>query len=318
MKQFLIIFLLPVFAFAQPVVNNYPSLSLHGSARGWGMGDAGIASATQGQSLNYNVAKTAFTQYFHQASADYIPWMRSVNEDAKFMRVDYLASLNNTSAAGIAINYLDLGNVAMRNDYGATLGLYRSAEFNVAGSYALQLGANASLGTTLRLIGSRYFEEGMVNRYSVCGDIGYYHSASLSEGATLEWGAVVSNLGPAINLPTTAGLGVAYRFHDQANSQYHFTLDASRLFTDKSIRINAGAEYGYAEQFFLRGGVSLENADKGNRKFISLGAGYKGFVSDQQWGLDFLYLVPFGVKAGLSPFDRMMGLTLSLSIGSFQ
>lgn len=318
MRKLLLCCLLPLTVIAQPVVNTFPSLSLHGAARGWGMGDAGIASANAIQALNYNVAKAAFTQYFHQASASYLPWMRSINEDAKFMRVDYLRSLNNTSAFGIALNYLDLGNIAMRNEYGATLGLYRSNEFNLGGSYALQLGGNASLGTTMRFIGSRYFENGMVKQYSMCGDLGYYQFAHLNDDAKLEWGATVTNLGAAINLPATAGIGIAYSVHNQGNNQYSFCMDASRLLKDNSIRLNAGAEYGFAEQFFLRGGVSLENQNKGNRKFFSLGTGYKGFVSDQAYGLDFFYLIPFGVKAVQSPFQHALGLTLYLHIGSFE
>lgn len=318
MRTILFILLLPLCGLAQPVISNFPSLSIHGSAAGWGMGDAGIAVVTPAQALNYNVAKCAFTQYFHSTSASYIPWMRSITDDAKFIRADYLGSINNSSAAGFTINYLDLGNVAMRNDYGATLGLYRSGEFNVGGSYALQLGANHSLGTTMRLIGSRYFEDGIVSRYSLCGDIGYYGFASISDAGKLEWGATVTSIGPAINLPTTAGIGLGYSFHDQASNQFNFAVDASRLLNDKSIRINGGAEWGYAEQFFLRGGLSLESADKGNRKFFSLGCGYKGFVSDQAYALDLFYLVPFGTKAVQSPYQQTLGLTLSLNLGSFQ
>lgn len=318
MKILLIFLFAPACLFAQPAINNFPSLSLHANARGWAMGDAGIASASGSQALNYNVAKTAFAQYFHQASASYIPWMRSVNEDAKFVRLDYAGSLNNSSAAGIAINYLDLGNVAMRNDYGATLGVYRSSEVNLAGSFALQLGSNASLGTTMRLIGSRYFEDGMVNRYSVCGDLGYYQYLDLGNSAKLEWGAVVNNLGAAINLPSSAGIGLGYSFHDQASNQFSFTVDGSRLLKNNSIRINAGTEWAYDDQFFLRGGISLENMNAGNRKFFSLGCGYKGLVSDQAYGIDLFYFVPFGVKAVQSPFQNTLGLTLSLNIGNFQ
>jgi hypothetical protein len=57
---------------------------------------------------------------------------------------------------------------------------------------------------------------------------------------------------------------------------------------------------------------------KGNRKFFSLGAGYKGFVSDQSWGFDIHWLVPFGTATVASPFQNAYGITLSLNLGSFQ
>jgi len=68
----------------------------------------------------------------------------------------------------------------------------------------------------------------------------------------------------------------------------------------------------------LRGGLSWEHADRGNRKFVSLGVGYKGFVNDQSWGLDVHYLVPYGPSGNLSPYQHGFGLTLVINIGNFE
>lgn len=303
-----------------PVINTFPSLTIGTHSRGWGMGNSGIAVATQNQQLGYNVAKTAFAQHFHQASVTYLPWMRSITNDSRLLHADYLTSTGNTSALGFAINYLDLGNVAIRDDNGATLGLYKSNDFNIGTSYALQLGGNASLGVTMKFLGSRYYSTAVQNQYSFCGDIGYYQYMNVGDGAKIEWGAVVSNLGPAINLPSSAGVGMAYLSHADGGNQFVFSVDASRLLKDewKGLRINAGAEYVFAEAFFLRGGVSMENKLKGNRKFFSIGAGYKGFVSDQSYAVDVHYLVPVGVTTAVAPFQNAFGLTLSLNVGSFQ
>ena len=322
MRAFLIILLLPLGLCAQvgPVLTSFPSLSIPASSRGLGMGNSGIASSVENQALSYNVAKAAFAQNLHQAAVHYMPWLPGVSSDARFVHADYLGALG-TSALGFSVNYLNLGTVAIRDDNGATLGLYKSAEYNVGTSYALQLGASASLGATLRFLGNMMPAGVSKNTYSVCGDLGYYQSCQLGDASrVLSWGAVVSNLGGYSNLPTMAGVGVAYTQRDESNSQLMFTLDASRLLKDawSGLRLSAGAEYGFDEQFFLRGGVNLESKDKGNRKFFSLGAGYKGFVSDQSWGLDIHYLVPFGVAGGASPFQNSYGLTLSLNIGNFQ
>lgn len=322
MKFIIPIFMLPMLVMGQPspVVNTFPSLSIPAHSRGWAMGSTGIASAVENQQLGYNVAKAAFAQNFHQASFTYLPWMRSVSEDSRFIHADYLGTLGNSSALGVTVNFLDLGNVAIRDNNGATLGLFRSNEFNVGTSYALQLGGNASLGTTLRFIGSRYYTTASSNQYSVCGDLGYYQHADVSEGARLEWGAVVYNVGAAIDLPASAGVGISYLQHLEGNNRYSFSLDASRLLKDEwnGMRFSFGAEYGFDESFFLRGGFSYENKNKGNRQFFSLGAGYKGYVSDQSWEVDLHYLVPFGTIAGVSPFQNAFGLTLNLGVGNFQ
>lgn len=320
MRALITLLLLPALLQAQ-MLTGFPSLSIPASARGWAMGNTGIASAIENQALSYNIAQSAFTQNFHQASVHYMPWLPGVSNDAQFMHADYLASVGSSSAFGVMLNYLNLGTVAIRDDNGATLGLYHASEFNLGTSYALQLGGGASLGAAFRFFGNQVPAGAIPNTYGVCGDLGYYQSCTLSDASkTLSWGAVVLNLGGNTQLPSTAGIGVAYAQHDEGGNQLTVTADANRLLRDdwKGMRISAGAEYGFAEQFFLRGGVSLESKEKGNRKYISVGAGYKGFVSDQSWGLDLFWLVPIAVSAGVSPFQNSYGLTLKLNLGSFQ
>jgi hypothetical protein len=333
MKTILIILLLPVLLSAQSpaqvVVTAFPSLQIPASSRGLGMGDAGIASATENQQLYYNVAKTAFTQNFHQASVTYMPWLTGISNDTKFMNVNYLANISNNSAFGVALTYLNLGEISLRDDNGATLANYHASEYNLMGCYALQIGAKASLGVSFHVLGQNAFITAPKNSYSVCGDISYYQYKELGDASKiLSWGAVVSSLGPKVNtasghapLPANIGLGIAFKNIDAgSNDQYGFSFDAKRLIADdwNGLRFSGGAEYGFAGQFFLRGGVNYENSEKGNRKYFALGAGYKGFLSDQSWGLDFHYLIPFGTAAAVSPFQNAWGFTLSLSFGNFQ
>lgn len=303
-----------------PGISTFPSLSVHANSRGMAMGDNGIASATGNQALNYNPALTAFTQNFHQAGFSYMPWLTGISNDTRMLNVNYLAGLNN-SALGFSLNYLNLGSMDMRDDNGATLASYKARDFNMGVSYALQVAAQHALSVTMRFIGQNQFATVPVNTYSFCGDIGYYGFMNLGSGQKkLHWGATLSNLGPKINLPTTAGVGLSYSSMSENNSQFMVSLDATRLLAEdwKAVRVTAGTEYAFGDQFFIRGGISLENKNKGDRKFFSLGAGYKGFVNDQSWGLDVHYLVPFGTAVSVSPFQNSWGLTLSINLGNFQ
>lgn len=304
-----------------PVVTAFPSLKIPASSRGLAMGDGGIASSVENQAFSYNVARSAFLQNFHQASVSYMPWLPGISNETRFVHADYLASISNSSALGFAISYLNMGTMAMRDDNGATIGVYRSSEYHVGTSYALQLGSNVSLGVSMRFLGQNIMAGGVKPVYNLCGDIDYYQQINLGdESRILSWGATMTNLGANINLPSTAGVGVAYTQHDEANNQFMLSLDATRLLRDdwRGVRLSAGTEYSYGEQFFLRGGVSIEDELRGNRKFFSIGAGYKGFVFDQSCGLDVHYLVPFGVVAAVSPFQNAYGFTLRLNLGNFQ
>jgi len=56
----------------------------------------------------------------------------------------------------------------------------------------------------------------------------------------------------------------------------------------KEINIAVGLEYWYARQFSIRAGYFNEASTKGNRKYVTLGAGLRYSV----FGLDFAYLIP--------------------------
>ncbi|MEO8172548.1 MAG: PorV/PorQ family protein [Sediminibacterium sp.] len=319
----------------EPVVTAFSSLRIPASSRGLSMGDAGIASAVENQSLYYNASKTAFTQNFHQVSVSYTPWLTAVSKDTRFIALHYLGNISNTSAIGVGINYLNLGSIETRDNNGATIAAYHSREFNIGLSYALQFGSNASLGLAFKFLGQNIFSDVPKNIYSVCGDISYYQFADLGDaGGRIEWGAVVSNLGPKVNvpgmqaktpLPFTLGLGIGYKMAEgEGDNSFSVCADLNKLLVPeiigelRDIRISTGIEYGYVGEFFLRGGVSLENQLRGNRKFFSLGIGYKGFVLDQSWGIDFHYIVPFGTLAAVSPFQNSCGFTLKMNLGNFQ
>lgn len=328
MKTLLILLLIPVIGLAQPMATAFPSLRIPTSSRGFAMGDGGIASATYNQQLFYNVAKTAFTQHYHQAAVTYMPWLSGISNDTRFVNANYVGDLTNTSAVGAGISYLNLGNVPVRDEYGGTLVNYHASEYNLMGSYALQLSDKISLGVAFHLLGMNAFLSQPKNVYSVCADLGYYQFADIGSSGKLEWGAVLSSLGPKVTigniatpLPTTAGIGVAYtKYNADNNNHVSVSLDATRLLNDKwnGTRFSLGAEFGFSEQFFLRGGLAYENPGKGNRSYVSLGAGYNGFISDQSWGLDVHYLVPYGVQSAVSPFQHSFGFTLHLNLGNFQ
>ena len=322
MRKLLLICLFPISGFSQSI---FPSLGIPASARGLGMGDLGLASATENQQLGYNPAKTAFTNNYHQASISYLPWMTGVSSDTRFLNANYLANISSSSAMGLSLYYLRMGDLVIRDANGAILSDYQGSEYHLDGAYALQLGANASLGACFRVLGQNLYGTIAKNNLSVAGDLSYYQFLELGDiSQRLEWGIVVSNLGPKVNnnpLPLQAGFGIGYSNTDATtNDRYVFSVDFRRLVNEdwKALRINVGGEYGYDSRFFLRGGVSLENPNKGDRKFFSLGIGYKGLVADQSWGFDLYYLVPFGVSTIVSPFQNAYGFTLSLSFGNFQ
>ncbi len=305
----------------------FPSLEIPASSRGFGMGNTGIASANENQQLWYNASKTAFTQNFHQVSINYSPWLAAINPDSRFIHLNYLGTLSNSSALGLMLGYLDLGDMVSRDNNGAAIATYRAKEFYLGSAFAIQIADKASLGLGFKFLSQNVFTDVPKNIYGICGSFGYYQYLNLGDAnKKLEWGLILNNLGPKVSLqtnedkiamPVNLGLGIAYTgVNSESGTQSQFAFDVTRMIDH--FQYSAGMEFGFAGSFYLRGGVNLESKEHGNRTYCGLGVGYKGFVMDQSWGIDFHYLVPFGSIAAVSPFQNSFGFSLKMNIGNFQ
>ncbi|KAF2328161.1 type IX secretion system outer membrane channel protein PorV [Flavobacterium ginsenosidimutans] len=109
--------------------------------------------------------------------------------------------------------------------------------------------------------------------------------------------------------------------NDQTNAQYQetgFVKGAFSSFTDapggfseelKEVTWALGLEYLYQKSFALRTGYFHESSEKGNRKYLTLGAGFKY----KKVKFDFSYLSSAAKQK--SPLDNMIRFSLSFNIG---
>ena len=88
--------------------------------------------------------------------------------------------------------------------------------------------------------------------------------------------------------------------------------DAPGGFSEEMQEINlaAGVEWWYNNQFALRGGYFWEHENKGNRKFLTFGAGFRMNV----FALDFSYLLPTQQN---HPLANTLRFTLSFDVEAF-
>lgn len=75
----------------------------------------------------------------------------------------------------------------------------------------------------------------------------------------------------------------------------------------KEVMASIGVEYGYNDQFFLRGGYYYENENMGNRQYFSFGAGFKMSV----FQIDAAYLVS---TVPSNPLDKTLRFSLSFDM----
>jgi hypothetical protein len=79
----------------------------------------------------------------------------------------------------------------------------------------------------------------------------------------------------------------------------------------KEINRSIAMEYWYDKQFALRAGYFYEPSTKGNRKYMTMGAGLKYNV----FSLDFAYLISFQQR---NPLDNTLRFTLSFDFDAFK
>jgi hypothetical protein len=89
--------------------------------------------------------------------------------------------------------------------------------------------------------------------------------------------------------------------------------DAPNGFSEElqEITVSLGAEYWYSEQFAIRTGYFYEDEDKGDRKFLTFGAGLKMNV----FTIDFSYIYSLSTSSAL---DNTLRFTLGFDIDDFK
>ncbi|MDL5050931.1 type IX secretion system outer membrane channel protein PorV [Oscillatoria amoena NRMC-F 0135] len=162
---------------------------------------------------------------------------------------------------------------------------------------------------------------------SAAVDLGVYYTRPMkgTKNSSLSLGALISNIGPKVSytddanknfIPTNFKLGGVYTMELDPFNSLSFALDLNKLlvptvdegqsvlggmfgsFSDapdgfseeiKEIILNMGVEYWYNNTFAGRIGYFLESKDKGNRKYLTLGVGFR---NQKSFGIDVAYLVP--------------------------
>jgi hypothetical protein len=74
----------------------------------------------------------------------------------------------------------------------------------------------------------------------------------------------------------------------------------------QEVMLSLGAEYSYQNQFFVRAGYFYESKYKGDRRFLTVGAGLKYSM----FGINFAYLVPSGSGINRNPLSNTLRFSL--------
>lgn len=229
------------------IVTAVPFLLITPDARTGSMGEAGVATQPDANTLSINPSKLAFLDKPYGFSASYSPWLKSLVPDINLAYISGFYKLDDRSSIGSSLRYFSLGQIQLTDINKQDLGIYSPNEFSFDATYARKFGDEFSLGTSLRFIYSNLtsgqFSSGQQTKAGKAFAVdvsGYYKNQTVMFGkdAILSFGANLSNIGtkmsyvdggPKYFLPTNMKLGGASTIIIDDYSQFTFALDFNKL-----------------------------------------------------------------------------------------
>ena len=208
------------------VTTAVPFLRISPDARSGGMGDIGIATAPDAYSAFWNLGKLPFATSKTTVGATYTPWLTDLGlNDVYLLTLSGYHQLDELQGLSFGVRYFSLGSIQFTDALGNPLNNFRPREYSIDAGYSRKLSSKDGLGIGIRYISSD-LAGGTVNGISykkgtsVAGDIHYHHNGLKENGAGLNWGVTLSNLGSKISytsdasqkdyIPANIGVGISY------------------------------------------------------------------------------------------------------------
>ena len=190
-----------------------PFLLIAPDSRSGAMGDVGVATSPDANSMHWNPAKLAFTSEDIGASISYVPWLRALVPDINLSYITGYKKLDDNQAVGLEMRYFSLGDITFTDIVGTTIGQYRPHEFALGGSYARKLSDQFSLAISGRYIYSNLTggqSAGGIETFavqSIASDLAGFYTKPVRMGGQdidLAVGLNISNIGSKVSYTETS------------------------------------------------------------------------------------------------------------------
>ena len=211
-----------------------------------GVGEAQVAKANDAYASYYNPAGLAFLED-RQIALQHVNWLPNLADDIFYEFLAYSHHVPNIGTFGGNLIFLNLGEQTATDEFGTTLGKFKSYMTAFTGSYGMKLNSTAAFGVNFKvyhqkLAESAYGQTGVAaevgDPYSTdfAFDIGYLKKFGKEQQH--QFGISVQNIGPPIDFvdaeqsdpaPTNMRFGIYTRLFKTRNNTLHFLFDANKL-----------------------------------------------------------------------------------------
>lgn len=292
-------------------------LTITPNSRAGAMGDAGVATSPDVNSMHWNPAKFAMIDGNYGVSASYTPWLRDLVDD---MSISYLTGyyrLDKNQVLGASLRYFSLGEIAFleRADDIPVAQNPNEWAFDIA--YSRKLSDELSGGIAFRYIRSDLTQSQFVagqetqagNAFAADVSVYYQHEFRRNRRDMVwSWGINISNIGSKISytnddekefIPTNLKLGTALKMELDRYNSLTIAADMNKLLvpTPNNGSLEEGANGGVI--------VGSETSDKSVvggifSSFSDAPGGMGEEFKEIAWslGLEYWYQEQFALRGG--------------------
>jgi hypothetical protein len=230
------------------VTTSVPFVRIAPDARAGGMGDVGIATAPDMNSIFQNASRLAFVQGDYGVAIHYTPWLRALVNDINMVTINGYYKIKKKQSIGLGLRYFSLGQITFTDNTGQTIRDFRPYEMAVDGHYARALSKNFGVGVGLRFIYSNLANnitpqggETIRPGYAGSGDLSFYYKQPIKLGkmnSELSLGLALTNIGSKITytnssqkdfIPTNLGFGFGYKVEINEQNSIGIYYDLNKL-----------------------------------------------------------------------------------------
>jgi hypothetical protein len=224
-----------------------PFLLISPDSRAGGMGDVGVATSPDANSLHWNPAKFAFVEDEVGFAVSYVPWLRALVPDINLSYLAGYKKLNKNEAIAMELRYFTLGDITFTDVIGNNLGQYKPSEFAIGSAYSRKLSDQFSLAISGRYIYSNLTggqsAGGITTNagQSIAADVAGYFRKDIriaKKDMELALGANISNIGNKVRytetstrdfIPINLRLGTALNADLDEYNKISFAFDINKL-----------------------------------------------------------------------------------------
>ena len=291
-----------------------PFLQIAPDSRAGGMGDYGVATTPDPNSIHWNASKLAFIDKKGGFSISYTPWLHALVNDISLAYLSGYKKLKGDQAIAASLLYFSLGNIDFTNEQGDKYTSFNPNEWAFDVAYARKLSENFSGGLALRYIysnltGGVTLSNGSISTHagtSVAADLSGYYKSDIEisdKKSLLAFGLNISNIGTKISytdtknkdfIPTNFRLGSNLKIDlDQYNS-IAFGADINKLLVP-------------TPPVYLKNSTGGDSLDANNSKIVQAGKDPTN-VSVAQALFSSWYDAPAGFQEELKEFTYSIGM----------